>query len=113
MRFTNAYAQPLCSPTRASLLTGQYNTRHGITTASGHQPPQPEGHKFLPETAAPTQPMLTPQSKNYLDLSQIEPVSGPLDVKMEIAIPESLRTVTVTPDSVRIRGRVVELAGDR
>lgn len=48
-----------------------------------------------------------------LDLSQIESVSGPLDLKMEIAIPESLRTVTVTPDSVRIRGRVVELAGDR
>lgn len=48
-----------------------------------------------------------------LDLSQIESVSGPLDLKLEIAIPESLRTVTVTPDSVRIRGRVVELAGER
>jgi arylsulfatase A-like enzyme len=71
MRFTNAYAQPLCSPTRGSLLTGQYSARHGITTASGHQPPQPEGHKFLPDTAAPTQPMLTPESKNYLDLAQV------------------------------------------
>ncbi len=43
-----------------------------------------------------------------LDLSQIRGVSGTLDLKMEIAVPESLRTVTVTPDSVRIRGRVVE-----
>jgi YbbR domain-containing protein len=44
-----------------------------------------------------------------LDLSQIRRVAGPLDIKMEIAVPESLRTVSVTPDSVRIRGRVVEV----
>ena len=44
-----------------------------------------------------------------LDLSQIDRVTGPLDVKLEIVVPESLRTVTVTPDSVRIRGRVVEV----
>lgn len=71
MRFTNAYAQPLCSPTRGSLLTGQYSARHGITTASGHQPPQEPGHKFLPDSAPATQPMLTPESRNYLELSQI------------------------------------------
>ncbi len=71
MRFTNAYSQPLCSPTRASLLTGQYSARHQITSATGHQPPQAEGHVFLKETGAPTQPMLTPESKNYLEPSQI------------------------------------------
>ena len=71
MRFTEAYAQPLCSPTRASLLTGKYSARHGITSATGHQPPQPAGHKFLPDTAPPNQPMRVPESKNYLELSEI------------------------------------------
>ena len=33
MRFTSAYAMPLCSPTRASILTGQHASRHGILGA--------------------------------------------------------------------------------
>ena len=70
MRFTNAYSQPLCSPTRASLLTGKYSARHGITSATGHQPPQAAGHKFLPDSAPATQAMLVPESKNYLEPSE-------------------------------------------
>jgi arylsulfatase A-like enzyme len=70
MRFTDAYSQPLCSPTRASLLTGQYSARHGITSASGHQPPQPAGHSFLPDTASAKSPLRYPESKNYLEPSQ-------------------------------------------
>ncbi|MBX7210687.1 MAG: sulfatase [Verrucomicrobiaceae bacterium] len=70
MRFTNAYAQPLCSPTRCSLLTGKYSARHGITSATGHKPPQPADFKFLPDKAASNQPMLTPESKNYMEPSE-------------------------------------------
>lgn len=69
MRFTDAYALPLCSPTRASIMTGQYSARHGITSATGHQPPQPEGFSFLPDKAPANQPLLMPISKNYLDTS--------------------------------------------
>ncbi|MCM8532678.1 MAG: sulfatase [Lentisphaeraceae bacterium] len=37
--FTNAYtASPLCSPTRASILTGQSPARNGITTPNCHGP---------------------------------------------------------------------------
>lgn len=69
-RFTNAYSCPLCSPTRATILSGQYSARHGTTTASGHQPPQPEGFEYLPKTAAAHVPMLLPTSRNYLEPRQ-------------------------------------------
>lgn len=70
MRFTDAYAQPLCSPTRGSLLTGKYSARHGITSATGHLAPQPADFHFLPESAGRNQAMLVPVSKNYLEPSE-------------------------------------------
>jgi arylsulfatase A-like enzyme len=67
MRFTDAYATPLCSPTRASILTGQYSSRHGITSASGHRPAAEPGAAPYPEKAPPNRPLIYANSKNYLD----------------------------------------------
>ncbi|MDA7916433.1 DUF5722 domain-containing protein [Verrucomicrobia bacterium] len=62
MRFKNAYAaSPLCSPTRSSILTGQYPGRIRLTTPACHVPqvvlnPQikksasPSAHSIEPET---------------------------------------------------------------
>lgn len=67
MRFTNAYALPLCSPCRASILTGQYSSRHGVTSASGHRPPADPGTSRYAEKAAPTRKLIYADSRNYLD----------------------------------------------
>jgi arylsulfatase A len=66
MRFTNAYAAcPVCSPTRASILAGQYPARTGITD-------------FIPGHQRPWEKMIVPQNRLQL----------PLEV---IAIPEALK----------------------
>jgi arylsulfatase A-like enzyme len=39
MTFSNAYAaSPICSPTRASIMTGQNPARHGMTSPAAHLP---------------------------------------------------------------------------
>lgn len=38
MTFTDAYASPICSPTRASIMTGQNPARHGMTAPAAHLP---------------------------------------------------------------------------
>lgn len=71
MRFTDAYAVPLCSPTRATIQSGQYSARHGVTTASGHQPAAPEGASRYPDKAPPSSRYLYPVSRNFLDPSLV------------------------------------------
>jgi arylsulfatase A-like enzyme len=68
VRFTDAHAaNPLCSPTRASILTGQYPCRLGITVPNGHireEVLQPS----LPARAQPNHKATTPTSRNRLPL---------------------------------------------
>jgi arylsulfatase A-like enzyme len=68
MRFTDAYAVPLCSPTRASILTGQYSSRHRVTSASGHRPAAAPDASPYPARIPPGRRLIYAESKNYLDL---------------------------------------------
>lgn len=71
MTFTNAYAaSPLCSPTRASIMTGKYPNRVGITTPACHLPPLEPGQSLMPEKAPVGHKMITPESKRYLPLEE-------------------------------------------
>jgi arylsulfatase B len=46
--FRNAWACPVCSPTRATLQTGRYPFRHGVGTAIPFGPPLPRDELCLP-----------------------------------------------------------------
>lgn len=49
LRFSCGYAAcPVCSPTRASIMTGKYPARTGITDFIGAQQPWPRNTKLLP-----------------------------------------------------------------
>lgn len=59
MRFTQAYAAcPVCSPTRASILTGKYPARVGITD-------------WIPGYGSKGKPMTTPDFHQELPLSEV------------------------------------------
>lgn len=67
MRFTDAYALPLCSPTRASILSGQYSSRHRVTSASGHRPAAAADASPYPARAPANKRLLYAESQNYLN----------------------------------------------
>ncbi|CAH1001858.1 Arylsulfatase [Neolewinella maritima] len=70
MTFTRAYAaNPLCSPTRASILTGKHPGRFGMTTPAGHLPPNPE-EDLRRTTGAPWQKVVQQGIRTFLPLEE-------------------------------------------
>lgn len=68
MRFTNAYsANPLCSPTRASILTGLYPGRLRFTTPAGHLKEEVLD-PIVPSQAPPLSKWILPQTRTRLPL---------------------------------------------
>ncbi|MDA9555459.1 sulfatase [Pelobium sp.] len=68
MIFSNAYtANPLCSPTRASILSGQYPARFHFTTPGGHLAPNPDV-PLMKDKAVAWNKVITPTSRTFLPL---------------------------------------------
>ena len=68
--FTSAYTvNPLCSPTRASILSGKYPERFHLTTPSGHLPPNPDT-PLMKESAAAWNKVVCPDSRHFMPLEE-------------------------------------------
>jgi len=69
LTFTQAYASsPVCSPTRASILTGQTPAKHGSLTPNHHLAPVVLT-PFLPDSAASNRQVIAPRTATRLDTS--------------------------------------------
>ena len=66
MLFSRSYSAPLCSPTRAAILTGQTNLRNG-STSPGHHLPAVRMKPAVRKNAPPGEKTLALDSANRLD----------------------------------------------
>jgi arylsulfatase A-like enzyme len=70
MSFTQAYAaNPLCSPTRASIMTGKHPGRFFLTMPAGHLEPNPD-EVLMPRQGAPWQKAVCPKSRTFMPLEE-------------------------------------------
>lgn len=68
--FTNAVTvNPLCSPTRASIMSGKYPERFHFTTPSGHLPPNPDA-PLMPGKAPAWNKVICPSSRTFMPLEE-------------------------------------------
>ena len=79
MKFTNAYANPVCTPTRVSLMTGMNVVRHNVTNWTNTQKNTPTDY---PDS------LLTPPSWNHNGMS---PVAGIANTVHATPLPQLLR----------------------
>ncbi|HUP01313.1 MAG TPA: hypothetical protein VM737_07335 [Gemmatimonadota bacterium] len=103
------------SPGQVTVVTDRFIEKTVALEPIG-MPVADEGHQVLNVRVEPRRVQVRgvtaevrPIGSLALDLSQLSREPGPFDEHLEIAVPESLRTVTVEPDSVRIRGTVVRV----
>lgn len=101
------------TPRQVTVVTDRFIERTVPLATVGSPRPAP-GYRIESVDVSPQQVRVRgvtaevrPIGSLALDLSQVEGVEGTFDERLEIAVPESLRTVTVTPDTVRIRGHAV------
>jgi hypothetical protein len=67
MLFSDAYAaNPLCLPTRASILTGKNPARLRFTTAAGHTQPTPQDAQPYPDRVSPSSKLIQPRDRDTL-----------------------------------------------
>ena len=79
MKFTNAYANPVCTPTRVSLVTGMNEARHGVTNWTNVNKDKPTDY---PDS------ILIPPVWNHNGLS---PVPGINNTVLATALPKLLK----------------------
>lgn len=103
------------SPSRVTVVTDRF-TEKTVPLEPVGLPLAEEGYQVLNVRVEPRSVRVRgvtsevrPIGSLALDLSQISREAGSFDERLEIAVPESLRTVTVEPESVRIRGSVVRV----
>lgn len=89
VRFTRFYGQPVCSPSRVELMSGQYPVRYGITDfIPGHW--RPFERVNTPRTAIEFQPQLPPMGEALRALGYHTAYFGKWHLGENLATPASL-----------------------
>ncbi len=88
VRFNNFWAQPVCSPTRATLLTGRYGFRTGIgrPVGAGQMPAPPEKPAWAP-------PESTDHSYRHEASAADQALPRPFLLPGEFTLPMALKTM--------------------